>query len=209
MEKKNKGRLDTTSDTGIFVFDGDCGICTQSVEFLKHVVQTNLRFIPYQVANLDDLGLTEVDCQRAAQVLFPGVAPSEGYDSFRIGFLRSPHAISRTIGWVMSFRVVRFAGQFIYLRVAQGRHTGALGDIAGACRLPEKLPTQMSGSRRQGWEKLAAKRGDSDEDLVDLLTRSREDVMSEWGAVRRQVWLLSVPWAVGALLWQCALSTTQ
>jgi len=200
MDKNTSSRFDTASGPGLFVFDGDCGICTKSVEFLRHVVETDLRFIPYQVANLDDFGLTEQDCQRAAQVVFPNGGRNEGYDSFRISFLRSAHAMSRAIGFVMSIRVVRFVGRYIYSRVAQGRHTGALGDMAGACRLPETSPTQLSGSRSERWAKLAVERVELDDDLVDIVTQSRGDVMEDWGIFRRQAWLVSAQWAVGALL---------
>ena len=182
----------------LFVFDGDCGICTKSVAFLKFIVEADLAFLPYQLADLEALGLTAEDCERAAQLVLPGEAKVEGYDSFRVALRRSQHHVSRGVARVMGIPLVKYVGRFIYSRVAQGRRTGVLGDIAGACVLPGSSPTQP-GSREQSWQKLAFKMPD-DARSIDALIGSREQLVSRWRTFRFQALIVVGQWAVGGLL---------
>ena len=184
----------------IFVFDGDCGICTKSVEFLKHVVGAKFIFVPYQLAPLSQLELTEEECQKAAQVVPKIGIRSEGYDAFEAAFRSSANLLPRFLAGLMRFSIVRFFGLFVYSRVAKARHTGALGDAAGACRLPTKHQVENAFDRSQGWKMLEASRPMDDSAVVDSLTRSRQEVYDEWTEFRRQLALVGAQWAIASLL---------
>ncbi|WP_442789936.1 thiol-disulfide oxidoreductase DCC family protein [Nocardia sp. CDC160] len=51
----------------LLVFDGDCGFCTASVEFIRTHIKPTVDFTPWQRADLPALGLTEEQAQRAVQ----------------------------------------------------------------------------------------------------------------------------------------------
>ncbi|UJH69912.1 thiol-disulfide oxidoreductase DCC family protein [Ornithinimicrobium sp. INDO-MA30-4] len=53
----------------VFIFDGDCGFCTTSSNVLRRVFDPLKHFAiePYQHLDLDAYGLTEADCDAAAQ----------------------------------------------------------------------------------------------------------------------------------------------
>ena len=42
----------------LLVFDGDCGFCTSAVGWLERALPSSPKAVPYQWADLDDLGLT-------------------------------------------------------------------------------------------------------------------------------------------------------
>lgn len=51
----------------MLLFDGDCGICTASADFLVRRVRSAADVRPYQWADVDAYGLTEADCAAAVQ----------------------------------------------------------------------------------------------------------------------------------------------
>lgn len=62
---------DALSYGPLLVWDGDCGFCEASVHFLMKRASGRFESVTYQTADLIQLGLTELDCQKAAQWLGP------------------------------------------------------------------------------------------------------------------------------------------
>ncbi|MFW5925551.1 MAG: thiol-disulfide oxidoreductase DCC family protein [Myxococcota bacterium] len=54
------------SEDAVLIFDGRCGFCTRSVEWLKPRVREAVRFEPYQVLDLSLHGLTREEASRHA-----------------------------------------------------------------------------------------------------------------------------------------------
>ncbi len=57
------------------VFDGDCGFCTSAVRWLERVLPAAPPTHPYQLTNLDELGLTS---QEAAAMVWLVAAKPDG-----------------------------------------------------------------------------------------------------------------------------------
>jgi predicted DCC family thiol-disulfide oxidoreductase YuxK len=51
----------------IILFDGDCGFCTRSADWLTGTFPGSIEVVPYQHAYLNGLGVTEADCASAVQ----------------------------------------------------------------------------------------------------------------------------------------------
>ena len=50
----------------LLIFDGDCGFCTTSAQWIERRLPANVRVAPWQILELDDYGLTEQDVSTAA-----------------------------------------------------------------------------------------------------------------------------------------------
>src|SRR5512138_3480255 len=53
--------------TPTFVYDGDCSFCTTCAEFIERRIPTHARVVPWQFADLGELGLTQEQCEEAVQ----------------------------------------------------------------------------------------------------------------------------------------------
>ena len=55
------------------VYDGDCGFCTTCVHLMQRLrLDRGLEVVPWQLADLDALGLTAEQCQTAVQLVQDG-----------------------------------------------------------------------------------------------------------------------------------------
>lgn len=120
----------------LLVFDGDCGFCTSSARVaerwlgLEHVEA-------WQFLDLDSLGLTREQCERAVQwVAVDGsIQPAE---RAVIAALRHAGGAWRVFGEVMNLPGVRHLAAVVYRLVAKYRHRMPGG--TPACKLPARGP---------------------------------------------------------------------
>lgn len=118
----------------LLVFDGDCGFCTSSARAgqrwlgLEHVEA-------WQFLDLDALGLTTEECERAVQwVAADGsVEPAE---RAVIAALRHAGGVWRLLGHVMNLPGIRHVAAVGYRLVAKYRHR--LPGGTPACKLPQR-----------------------------------------------------------------------
>lgn len=183
---------------GVFVFDGDCGICTKSVQFLKYVVAAKLDFVPYQVASLDEMGITKEDCQRAAQLIAFSGERFQGFDAFRLALGSSPSKELHLVAKIMKMRMVRTVGSWVYDKVASGRHNGALG--GRGCRLPQTHGSAKTENRTEAWERIKADKSTKFAFELNSLIGEPEEIMTEWSYFRHQLNLVSVSFLIAAVL---------
>jgi predicted DCC family thiol-disulfide oxidoreductase YuxK len=54
------------SDEPILVFDGDCGFCTSSAQWVEEHARTPIRVVPWQRLDLEMYGLTSAETSAAA-----------------------------------------------------------------------------------------------------------------------------------------------
>src|SRR4051794_34374310 len=55
------------SPVPIFVYDGDCAFCTTCARFIERRIPTRAMVVPWQFADLPELGLTVKQCEAAVQ----------------------------------------------------------------------------------------------------------------------------------------------
>jgi predicted DCC family thiol-disulfide oxidoreductase YuxK len=56
-----------TQSLPVLLFDGDCAFCTSTVNWMKRHIRRLDETVPYQFADLDDLGVTAEQCEQAVQ----------------------------------------------------------------------------------------------------------------------------------------------
>ena len=115
----------------VLVFDGDCGFCTWSAGLLQRWSRAGLAVVPWQHADLRDLGLTAAECARAVQCVAPEGSYSGGQAVARA--LRDCRQPWRSAGVILAIPALRPLVEHGYSWVADNRYR--LPGSTPACRL--------------------------------------------------------------------------
>ena len=116
----------------VLVFDGDCGFCTTSARVGQRWL--GLADVePWQMIDLDELGLTEEQCSSAVQWVDAAGHVSAGERAV-IAALRSAGGAWAWLGRVLAVPGVRHLAAVVYRLIAKFRYR--LPGGTAACRLP-------------------------------------------------------------------------
>jgi predicted DCC family thiol-disulfide oxidoreductase YuxK len=115
----------------VLLFDGDCGFCTASVQWLERWVRPTARIIAWQFADLAALGVDVQDCTTSIQwVTAPGQATSEAVAAAAV--LRTGRPPWPVVGRAMVAPGVRQLANAVYRLIAANRYR--LPGATPACR---------------------------------------------------------------------------
>ncbi|MEV0270134.1 DCC1-like thiol-disulfide oxidoreductase family protein [Hamadaea sp. NPDC050747] len=120
-----------------FVFDGDCAFCTLCANFVNRWIPTSADVVPWQRADLAELGVSKQAAQQAVQWVAEGREPLAGPEAIG-ALLRSSNLFWKPFGWVLALPPVRAAAWPLYRLVARNRHHMPGG--TAACALPVDHP---------------------------------------------------------------------
>ena len=129
----------------VLVFDGDCGFCTWSAARIRRWAAGTLDVVPWQLADLTALGLTEEQCASAVQFVdADGVASGGAAVARALLRCREPW---RTAGRVLALPWLAPVVERGYVVVAANRHR--LPGATPACALhdDERRLGGISGER--------------------------------------------------------------
>ncbi|PZG15563.1 DUF393 domain-containing protein [Micromonospora craterilacus] len=129
-------------ETSTFVYDGDCAFCTRCAEFIARRIPTDARVVPWQVTDLDRLGLTEAECDAAVQWVGLDGTRAAGPDAIA-ALLAGSSLPWRIAGAGLRFAPVRAAAWPAYRWVARNRHRMPGG--TAACSLPREEQERRLG----------------------------------------------------------------
>ncbi|MET7822287.1 thiol-disulfide oxidoreductase DCC family protein [Micromonospora zamorensis] len=129
-------------ETSTFVYDGDCAFCTQCAEFIARRIPTGARVVPWQFTDLDELGLTVVECEEAVQWVGADGARAAGPDAIA-KLLADSGPVWRIAGAGLRFPPVRAGAWPVYRWVARNRHR--LPGGTAACALPQEARERLYG----------------------------------------------------------------
>lgn len=125
-------------ETYTLVFDGDCGICTASADWVEaHDVHGNVETVPYQLADLEALspGLTPDMTSRSVYFVEPdGTRYREGRAVFET--LKHLSGIYRVLGLMLANPVVAALTWPGYRLVASNRAKISVALGMTACAVP-------------------------------------------------------------------------
>lgn len=114
----------------VLLYDGDCAFCTRVVTLVRRWVHPPVRFLPWQLVNLDEYGASEADVRDAVLWLGP--------DGRRCG-AQAFGAVLRAAGgwwWLVGAAVllpgVRQLAALAYRLIAANRHRLPGGSAACA-----------------------------------------------------------------------------
>jgi predicted DCC family thiol-disulfide oxidoreductase YuxK len=118
----------------VLVFDGDCGFCTTSARWLHRWVISggSTRVAPWQLLNLDELGLTEDQCRAAVQWVGDGGRVASGHAAIA-ATLRAGHPVWRPVGALLVAPGFSWLAARLYAWVAAHRY--ALPGGTPACHM--------------------------------------------------------------------------
>ncbi len=119
------------ADIPTLIFDGDCGVCSNSVNWLHR--QADFQSVPFQAVDYSPFKLSPADVQQQVW-LIEGEKKSGGVAAFARVFQRSPKFPIRVAGYLLALPVLRHIAQLVYQVVAKYRHR--LPGGTAACRLP-------------------------------------------------------------------------
>jgi predicted DCC family thiol-disulfide oxidoreductase YuxK len=101
-------------------------------------VPTPATIIPWQFADLPELGVTAQEADRAVQWVAPGSQPPLAGPDAIAALLRTSRPWWRVAGWLLQLRFVRALAWPVYDWVARNRHR--LPGGTPACSLPKAPP---------------------------------------------------------------------
>ena len=106
----------------LLVFDGDCGFCTSSARWIQRKLPEGVGVEPWQVLDLDELGLTVADVVGAAWWFSPAVPqPARGHEA--IGWaLAAASGVWGVVGRLIVRWPVCWLARPVYALVARNRH---------------------------------------------------------------------------------------
>ncbi len=105
----------------ILVFDGDCGFCTMSVDFMKRWIRPRAQIVAWQFADLDELGLTQDQCTQAVQWV-PASGPVSSGAAAVADALRASPVPWPVVGVVLAAPVMRTVADRVYKLIATNRY---------------------------------------------------------------------------------------
>ncbi|MEX2457655.1 MAG: DCC1-like thiol-disulfide oxidoreductase family protein [Actinomycetota bacterium] len=106
---------------GTLVFDGDCAFCSSSARFVRGLTGPSVRVVPYQRADLVDLGLTREQGAEAVWFVHPGGRKERGHRAIAAA-LNVAGGIWRPLGSALEARSVSPIASRLYDWVARNRH---------------------------------------------------------------------------------------
>lgn len=120
-------------DRAVLVYDGDCGICTKSAGFAARRLVPDAGVVAFQHTDLDALGLTPEECERAVQWVRPSGRVTAGH--LAIGdVLRAAGGWWAPLGWLAQIPPTSWLAAVIYRWIAANRHR--LPGGTPACSMP-------------------------------------------------------------------------
>ncbi len=137
--------------SGVFLYDGDCGLCTSSAHWLQRHVVSESKVEAWQHADLAPLGLSPEECAEAVQWVEDGHR-AVGPDAVA-AYLRSSTHSWQTAGRMLTAPASKRVAWPVYRWVA--RHRTQLPGGTPASELP-RVPPPVKGVRRRRPRDLAA-----------------------------------------------------
>lgn len=117
----------------VLIFDGDCGFCTSTSNYIAKHSKVPIEIIPWQYVDFTNLPITKEDCADQVYLLIDGKHYG-GHEGFAMTLRVQPNAFISFIGSVAMSPALRWFAKPTYRLVAKYRHK--LPGGTPACKLP-------------------------------------------------------------------------
>jgi predicted DCC family thiol-disulfide oxidoreductase YuxK len=122
-------------NTPLLIFDGDCGFCTTSAQWIEHRLPAPVHVKPWQRLDLGPLGLTEQDVTSAAYWVDERGRTYRG-DAAIAKSLVAVGGVWKPIGWLLQVPPISLLAAVGYKLVAKYRYK--LPGGTPACKVPQQ-----------------------------------------------------------------------
>lgn len=129
-----KASAKSSDSKPVLVFDGDCGFCTTTANWIKKNSRVALEIAPYQWTDLDQYGLTTEEAAAKVQLVI-GDKVFDGHYCMSKLLLIQPNIFLKFIGAVMVMPGLEPISAKIYTWIAANRQK--LPGGTPACKLPK------------------------------------------------------------------------
>jgi predicted DCC family thiol-disulfide oxidoreductase YuxK len=120
------------SERPVLLYDGDCSFCTTCARLVERRIRPAAAVVPWQFADLDDLGVTAEQATAAVQWVGTDGAVRSGHEAIA-AMLASAGPVYRLAGRILLLPGVSWLAAKAYAWVAANRHR--LPGGTPACRL--------------------------------------------------------------------------
>jgi predicted DCC family thiol-disulfide oxidoreductase YuxK len=127
-------KLEVNASKPVLVFDGDCGFCTTTANWIKKNSKVALEIAPYQWTDLGQYGLTAVEAAAKVQLVV-GDKVFAGHNCMAKLLLIQPNVFVKLVGAVMVMPVIEPISARLYTWIAANRQK--LPGGTPACKLPK------------------------------------------------------------------------
>lgn len=126
----------TEAGTRLLIFDGDCGFCTTTANWIVERSSVAVAAKPYQWTNLEPLGLTLDEAEAKVQLVWDDVIYS-GHKCFGKLLMIQRNPLIRLVGRVVNSKALDGISARAYDWVAKNRHR--LPGGTPACKMPPSV----------------------------------------------------------------------
>jgi predicted DCC family thiol-disulfide oxidoreductase YuxK len=127
-------KLKVTASAPVLVFDGDCGFCTTTANWIKKNSIVALEIAPYQWTDLEQYGLTAEEAAAKVQLVV-GDKIFAGHNCMAKLLLIQPNVLLKLVGAIMVMPVIDPISARLYTWIAANRQK--LPGGTPACKLPK------------------------------------------------------------------------
>jgi predicted DCC family thiol-disulfide oxidoreductase YuxK len=127
-------KLRVTSSEPVLIFDGDCGFCTTTANWIKKNSRVAIEISPYQWTELAQYGLTADEAAAKVQLVV-GDKVFAGHNCMAKLLLIQPNVFLKLVGAVMVMPVIEPISAKLYTWIAANRQK--LPGGTPACKLPK------------------------------------------------------------------------
>lgn len=124
----------TNSSAPVLIFDGDCGFCTTTANWIKKNSKVALEIAPYQWTELGQYGLTTEEAAAKVQVVVGDKVFAGHYCMSKL-ILIQPNVLLKLVGAVMVLPGLDSISARVYEWIAANRQK--LPGGTPACKLPK------------------------------------------------------------------------
>lgn len=117
----------------VLIFDGDCGFCTSTANWIVKHSKISVTAVPYQWAKLEESGLTAKQASAEVQLVSDGSIFSGHYCMAKLLKLQ-PNILVRSVGKLMTAPGINSMSALVYKWIAANRHK--LPGGTPACEMP-------------------------------------------------------------------------
>jgi predicted DCC family thiol-disulfide oxidoreductase YuxK len=126
----------TEAGTRLLIFDGDCGFCTTTANWIVEHSSVAVAAKPYQWTNLEPLGLTLDEAEAKVQLVWDDLIYS-GHKCFGKLLMIQRNPLIRLVGRVVNSKALDGISARAYDWVAKNRHR--LPGGTPACKMPPSV----------------------------------------------------------------------
>jgi predicted DCC family thiol-disulfide oxidoreductase YuxK len=135
----------TPREQPVLVYDGDCAFCTKCAHAVERI-GPQAEIVPWQFADLDDLGITEAQATEAVRWVEVDGTVRSGHEAIAASLIAAGGVWKLTGRALLAPGISSLAAR-TYRLVARNRYR--LPGGTPACAMPRDPPSGSGGSRRQ------------------------------------------------------------